>query len=169
MHMCIDTSLSDTSSDSQSPASSETKTEVRQTSIILTLTRPLTVERLPDDCIRLIFEIIDGLDDAIMLALTSRRFWVVGKSYISSLREQIMTAWAGDRIICIGDYLRSGDWPSIMKLTPKNRNVFDREVMNTNTGRSEKIIPWTVVKDWREAGNRLAPWKLEPTRQTTLR
>jgi len=59
----------------------------------------------------MIFEQITSLGDCICLAVTSAGFWEVGRRHLKALMLEKRCSWAGDRIICLGDYCRPGHNP----------------------------------------------------------
>jgi len=74
----------------------------------------VTASCLPDfptEIVSHIFEEIDEIGDCFCLALTSKRCWLVGQPRMKTFILDRVVQWAGDRIICIGDYHGHGDMP----------------------------------------------------------
>lgn len=57
---------------------------------------------------------IEGLVDVTSFALACPRFWQIAKPHITRIRDGLIAErlWAGNRIICGGDYQEPDDWPS---------------------------------------------------------
>ncbi|OBZ68049.1 hypothetical protein A0H81_11852 [Grifola frondosa] len=71
--------------------------------------------RLPTELILIVFDKIDDPQDAVFLGLAHDALLPIGWNRIKAL---IMAAspigsWAGDRIVCIGDYAESDDLPML--------------------------------------------------------
>ncbi|KAJ7505828.1 hypothetical protein B0H11DRAFT_1851065 [Mycena galericulata] len=85
----------------------------------------LALVNLPVETIHEIFSSIDDLADVFCLSMTCQFLWDIGRRDIYR-RVAIMAAsysWAGDRIICVGDYLRTKDLPANV-LTPEEEEEF---------------------------------------------
>ena len=61
---------------------------------------------VPDEILLIIFQELD-LVSCFLLSLASRRLWSFGWPFIRQNITQLMGTWAGERIICLGDYQRS--------------------------------------------------------------
>ena len=122
------------------------------------------VPPLPDNAIRSIFKQFDKLCDVIMFSLTSRRHWNIGRGFIYRLRQQIVTKfWNGERIICIGSSSISGNWPSTLKFSDKNRESFRRFVATPNQDGVQHIKPYDAIREWPNAiDNVPTPWNRSP-------
>ena len=79
-----------------------------------TVASPFT--SLPNEIIMMIYSHIPDCMPTVFLALTCRRHWQIGRPFIQS-RVQEASSWAGDRIICLGDYCVPCDTPSSLELT----------------------------------------------------
>ncbi|KAJ7196046.1 hypothetical protein GGX14DRAFT_673708, partial [Mycena pura] len=75
---------------------------------------PTTLVNLPVETIHEIHAHIDGFHDLLFLSATCQVLWEIGRGEMH--RRVIELAgtysWAGDRIICVGDYLRNDDIPA---------------------------------------------------------
>jgi hypothetical protein len=58
-----------------------------------------------------IFDEINDAGDCFSLALTSRRCWLIGRSRMKAFILEHAMSWAGDRIVCVGNYLDYADIP----------------------------------------------------------
>ncbi|KAJ7505853.1 hypothetical protein B0H11DRAFT_2186522 [Mycena galericulata] len=85
----------------------------------------IALVNLPVETIEEIYSNIDDLPDVFCLSMTCQFLWDIGRRDIYR-RVAIMAAsysWAGDRIICVGDYLRTEDLPANL-LTPEEEEEF---------------------------------------------
>ena len=82
-----------------------------------------------------IFDEINSAGDCFSLALTSRRCWLIGRPRMKAfiLEHATSMSWAGDRIVCVGDYLDYTDIPEgvltteeLEELTALNEALDDR-------------------------------------------
>ncbi|KAG8982926.1 hypothetical protein FRB94_014690 [Tulasnella sp. JGI-2019a] len=87
--------------------------------------RSLLVD-LPPEIAKLLFGSIDTLRHAICLGLTCKRLLELGLDRIDQLLSMSAAHWAGDRLICIGDYARNDDMPPGM-LTEEERAFLEDE------------------------------------------
>jgi hypothetical protein len=58
----------------------------------------------------LIFEELE-IKDVLSLSLTNRYFWSVGRRHIQKYFMSFLGPWTGESIICVGDYVKAGDYP----------------------------------------------------------
>ena len=58
----------------------------------------------------LIFEELE-IKDILSLSLTNRYFWGVGRRHIQTYFMSFLGPRTGERIICVGDYVKAGDYP----------------------------------------------------------
>ncbi|KAJ7505855.1 hypothetical protein B0H11DRAFT_1708027 [Mycena galericulata] len=85
----------------------------------------IALVNLPVETIEEIYSNIDDLPDVFCLSMTCQFLWEIGRQDIYR-RVSIMAAsysWAGDRIICVGDYLSIEDLPANL-LTPEEEEEF---------------------------------------------
>jgi len=82
--------------------------------------------KLPPETVSNIFDQIDFIGDCFCLALTSKRCWLIGQPRMKTIILDLAIQWAGDRIICIGDYLRRGDLPPNL-LSKEEEEELDRD------------------------------------------
>jgi len=68
--------------------------------------------RAPTEIHIAIFECLEYVD-ALCLAHASRYFWVIGNKRLVQLLDGHVSPWAGDRIICLGEYCFDGLPPSV--------------------------------------------------------
>ncbi|KAJ6554917.1 hypothetical protein DFH09DRAFT_1318424 [Mycena vulgaris] len=72
-----------------------------------------------------IYSHMDDLPNVMSLSMTFQVLWEIGKQEIyrcirlTAVATSDSYSWAGDRIICVGDYLRNNDMPENM-LTPED-------------------------------------------------
>lgn len=59
----------------------------------------------------LIYEHIDHFQEAIDLSVTCKSLRVIGRNRVNALLLPVAGHWAGDRIICVGDYAQNDDMP----------------------------------------------------------
>lgn len=69
---------------------------------------------LPAELLYIIYSYIDNLRDAISLTITNEHLASVGHSRVYELICALHSSWAGDRIVCLGDYMTDDDLPSGM-------------------------------------------------------
>jgi hypothetical protein len=58
----------------------------------------------------LIFEELE-IKDVFSLSLTNQYFWSVGRRHIQTYNMSFLGPWAGECIICVGNYVEAGDHP----------------------------------------------------------
>ncbi|KAA1477022.1 hypothetical protein DENSPDRAFT_566220 [Dentipellis sp. KUC8613] len=75
------------------------------------------INGLPDKLLDKIFSYLYDGGQCIRLALTGRRYWNLARPHIrQSITDYIKSlSWAGDRIICIGDYTEEDDLPRALQ------------------------------------------------------
>ncbi|KAJ7776763.1 hypothetical protein DFH07DRAFT_876915 [Mycena maculata] len=88
----------------------------------------LNAKALPNLPLEMIHEIYlnaEDLADVICLSMTCQFLWEVGRGHIYRHIVAIVASysWVGDRIICVGDYLRNEDIPDSL-LTPEEKVEF---------------------------------------------
>ncbi|KZT03205.1 uncharacterized protein LAESUDRAFT_762185 [Laetiporus sulphureus 93-53] len=66
---------------------------------------------LAPEILYLIFDEIDDLRGAISLSLTNKTLSDIGQARVYELACKTTAPWAGDRVICAGDYMRWHDLP----------------------------------------------------------
>jgi hypothetical protein len=85
--------------------------------------------KISPEIVAAIFDEIEDASDCFCLALTSQRCWLIGQPCMKAFALQHATMWAGDQIICTGDYLEPDDLPeclSSLKYEKFVRNVQKR-------------------------------------------
>ncbi|KAJ7119851.1 hypothetical protein C8R44DRAFT_878237 [Mycena epipterygia] len=85
----------------------------------------IVLVNLPVETIREIYSHIDSLVDVVCLSMACQLLWEIGRGHLHRHIASIAASccWAGDRIICIGDYLRNDDIPKNL-LTPDEEQEF---------------------------------------------
>ncbi|KAI9869293.1 MAG: hypothetical protein M1813_000081 [Trichoglossum hirsutum] len=73
-------------------------------------TGPPTFSSLPVELHDLVFQELD-IEDVLALSFTDQYFWEVGQGHIKDYFLSLLGPWAGESIICVGDYLNPGDYP----------------------------------------------------------
>ncbi|EED85161.1 predicted protein [Postia placenta Mad-698-R] len=74
-------------------------------------TEALGYMNLPAELLYIIYSHIYNLCDAISLTITNERLASVGHSRVYELLCALHSSWAGDRIVCLGDYMTDDDLP----------------------------------------------------------
>lgn len=59
----------------------------------------------------LIFEELSYIENVVNLSLTSQYFFGLGRRHIRNFFASYLGSWAGESIICVGDYCEKGDYP----------------------------------------------------------
>ncbi|KAJ7119854.1 hypothetical protein C8R44DRAFT_737598 [Mycena epipterygia] len=80
---------------------------------------------LPVETVHEIYSHIDNLTDTVCLSVACQLLWEIGRAHLHRHITSIAASysWAGDRIICVGDYLRNDDIPKNL-LTPDEEQEF---------------------------------------------
>ncbi|KAL7894799.1 hypothetical protein HDV64DRAFT_258513 [Trichoderma sp. TUCIM 5745] len=73
--------------------------------------RSVTIFDLPAEVHHLIFDSCDFIEDIICLGLTTRYFWAFAREYLHDYYTPFLGRWAGENIVCVGDYVERGDFP----------------------------------------------------------
>ncbi|KAI0690322.1 hypothetical protein BC835DRAFT_1417896 [Cytidiella melzeri] len=73
--------------------------------------------RCPNEILLLVFQEIDELHNAASLALADGKLLKIGLRRIEELQRHVYCSWAGDRVLCIGDYTDDDDYPDSVKNT----------------------------------------------------
>ncbi|KAJ7436063.1 hypothetical protein B0H11DRAFT_1755280 [Mycena galericulata] len=68
---------------------------------------------LPNKVIEIIFDVIVNTTDAVFLGLTCQTLWNIGRMRLQEEVQEFADglSWAGDRVICVGDYQEGDDLP----------------------------------------------------------
>lgn len=79
----------------------------------LETSKSITLDEFPTEILDMIFDCNDDLTDSVLLSLTCRRFWEIGKRHITLIRDNLIAknTWADTRVICAGDFQEENDWP----------------------------------------------------------
>jgi hypothetical protein len=87
---------------------------------------------LPTETIQEIYSHLELFVDIVCLSTTCQVLWEIGRANMYRRIESIAASysWAGDRILCIGDYLKNKDIPEKI-LTPEEMNEFTDDGQNT--------------------------------------
>ncbi|KAG5635144.1 hypothetical protein H0H81_012295 [Sphagnurus paluster] len=76
---------------------------------------------LSNEVIDLVYEQAESLEDVIRLAVTCQRCYEISRRHLEWWVQQLLVvSWAGDRLICLGDYAEMDDLPPGM-LTDEER------------------------------------------------
>ncbi|KIX03232.1 uncharacterized protein Z518_06784 [Rhinocladiella mackenziei CBS 650.93] len=81
------------------------KTESRGSDDATDTSCSTTFSDMPTEVHRLIFSHIEFVEEVICLGLTSQYFWRVGREYIHDQYTSFLGQWAGENIVCIGQYV----------------------------------------------------------------
>ncbi|KAJ6506718.1 hypothetical protein C8R45DRAFT_1208725 [Mycena sanguinolenta] len=76
--------------------------------------------KLPVEMVQRIYFKADDVSDVVCLSATCQLLWEIGRHeiYARFVSSVVNYSWAGDRIICVGSYLRNADIPDLL-LTPE--------------------------------------------------
>ncbi|KAF8058669.1 hypothetical protein FPV67DRAFT_1635535 [Lyophyllum atratum] len=78
---------------------------------------------LPTELVSMILEEVEHLADLICFVFTCQRYFEIGRPILEARFEEIVTySWAGNRLICAGDYAKIDDLPEGM-LTEDERKI----------------------------------------------
>ncbi|KAG6876383.1 hypothetical protein C0992_013161 [Termitomyces sp. T32_za158] len=97
------------------------------------------LNKLSNEVLHIIFGNILDILDLINLMVTCQRYWELGRHYLERLIEDfIVVSWAGDRLICLGDYARLDDLPRGMLTDPEVEDI--RPLYNESHSLQDTII-----------------------------
>ncbi|KAF8074660.1 hypothetical protein FPV67DRAFT_1777489 [Lyophyllum atratum] len=109
---------------------------------------------LPTELLNMILEELEGMTDLVCFMLTCQRYYEIGRPILEAHLEDILTySWAGNRLICAGDYASVDDLPQGM-LTEDEVEILDEEFQPTDddqydTGISERLcFVQRLQPDW---------------------
>ncbi|KAJ7196022.1 hypothetical protein GGX14DRAFT_473966 [Mycena pura] len=91
---------------------------------------PATLVNLPVEIIHEIHSHMDGFHDLFFFSVTCQVLWEIGRGEMHRRVVKLASthSWAGDRIICVGDYLRNDDIPaSLLSAEEKKDFLVTRE------------------------------------------
>ncbi|KAF7341919.1 hypothetical protein MSAN_02047800 [Mycena sanguinolenta] len=90
-----------------------------------TASQSSSLTNLPVEMIQRIYFGTDDISDVVCLSVTCQLLWEIGRQeiYARLASSVVKDSWAGDRIVCIGDYLRNDDIPEGL-LTPEEVEEF---------------------------------------------
>lgn len=66
---------------------------------------------LPVEILMMMINFIESTDDVVRLGLTNRTFWQLSYRWLQKVFSQDYGSWAGDRLVCFGDYFKLHDLP----------------------------------------------------------
>ncbi|KAK7688661.1 hypothetical protein QCA50_008199 [Cerrena zonata] len=95
----------------ESPACCDKKTKQALTVGSSSFPKPGPFLNLPMEILRMIFDLLDSDEDIICLSMTNRLMWCLGYDRMQKGFCEQFGDWAGDRIICLGDYYTPEDLP----------------------------------------------------------
>ncbi|KAG5635142.1 hypothetical protein H0H81_012293 [Sphagnurus paluster] len=82
---------------------------------------------LSNEVIDLIYKKFDNLEEVILLAVTCQRSYEISRRHLERWVQQLfVVSWAGDRLICIGDYAQMDDLPPGMLTDEEREYLADR-------------------------------------------
>ncbi|KAF5374666.1 hypothetical protein D9615_009015 [Tricholomella constricta] len=97
--------------------------------------------QLSTELIDLIYEELVNLEDMACFAMTCQRLYEVGRRHLETFIEMVFTiSWAGDRLICFGDYANLEDLPRGI-LTPEEIGVVQFQTL-VDAGRELDITSY---------------------------
>lgn len=88
----------------------------------------ITFFSLSTELHELIFARLESIEDLICLSVTSRYFWDIGYKHIHQYYTSLLGSWAGHNIICVGDYVDAGDYPSNLYSAEEEQELNDLTV-----------------------------------------
>ncbi|KAF8059622.1 hypothetical protein FPV67DRAFT_1674905 [Lyophyllum atratum] len=95
---------------------------------------------LPAELVRMILEEIEDFAEMICFVLTCQRYFEIGRPILEARLEELLTcSWAGNRLICIGDYAVANDFPEGM-LTEDEQELIDEEFDDCDAGDVDTLI-----------------------------
>lgn len=78
----------------------------------------------------------------ICLCLAHEYLGSVGEGYVYALSVELMAPWAGERIICLGDYARNDDYPDAVQLVIQSwKKAMDAALSGKESTDSKKRYP----------------------------
>lgn len=90
------------------------------------------LSRLPNELLDMIFQSLD-IKDVFVLGLQCQNFWNVAQKHIRAYLAFPCGIWAGNRIICVGDYTESKDYPPNV-LTESEKAKFEGGLSESESG-----------------------------------
>ena len=69
------------------------------------------ITKLPVEIINMIFHELEGLQSVICLCLAHEVLATVGEKHVNERILSLAAPWAGDQIVCLGDYTADNDFP----------------------------------------------------------
>ncbi|KAF8058550.1 hypothetical protein FPV67DRAFT_1676125 [Lyophyllum atratum] len=95
---------------------------------------------LPVELVSMILEEIEDLTDMVCFLLTCQRFFEIGRSTLAARFQDLLTySWAGNRLICAGDYTQIDDLPEGM-LTEDEAELIDEEFEHFDAEDVETLV-----------------------------
>ncbi|KAJ6450716.1 hypothetical protein C8R47DRAFT_1030908 [Mycena vitilis] len=104
---------------------------------------PATLVNLPVELIDEIYAHIPYLADAVCLSATCQVLWEIGRPNMHRLAVEVTSnyySWAGERVLCIGDYLSNKDIPDGI-LTEDELDEFTDDGQDTLYNYEFDVIP----------------------------
>ncbi|KAL7925978.1 hypothetical protein ACQKWADRAFT_281440 [Trichoderma austrokoningii] len=95
-----------------------------------------TIVDLPPELHQLIFSHIEYIEDIICLGLTSRFFWTLAQEHIHDYFASFLGKWAGESIVCVGEYVRPGDFPPGL-FSVEEANALNQTTVNESNDESD--------------------------------
>ncbi|TFY70225.1 hypothetical protein EVG20_g2775 [Dentipellis fragilis] len=83
------------------------------------------IDSLSNETVDEVFENLPNFVECLRLALTSRRYWNLARRHIRRNIELHLQhlSWAGDRVVCLGDYADVNDYPPALQNAEDFRGV----------------------------------------------
>ncbi|MCJ1378644.1 hypothetical protein MMC17_001743 [Xylographa soralifera] len=93
--------------------------EFREPKPILSL---LCLPGLPSEILAMIVQVLD-YPSILKLAVTSSYFWKSCRSRLFVIQASLLGSWAGEKIVCLGDYVSASDHPPGMFTEQEKRDL----------------------------------------------
>ncbi|KAF2175322.1 hypothetical protein K469DRAFT_684011 [Zopfia rhizophila CBS 207.26] len=103
------------------------------------VTAKLLLLNLPTELHNLVFNDLD-IEDVLNLSLTNRYFWSIGRKHIQTYFMSFLGPWAGENIVCVGQYIEAGDYPPDMLTKDEEHELSQHQDEN---GRLMRLFDFT--------------------------
>ncbi|KDQ11609.1 hypothetical protein BOTBODRAFT_189786 [Botryobasidium botryosum FD-172 SS1] len=113
----------------------------RKTPSGLTIAQLLGSLHLPTEILAMIFSEIDSFQDAFSLAYANTHLLAAGQGTLCALLRVKAAHWAGDRIVCIGDYAENEDLPEGMLTAAETQELLTFEAKEEYSSADEDDTP----------------------------
>ncbi|KAK7688651.1 hypothetical protein QCA50_008189 [Cerrena zonata] len=105
---------------------------------------PGTIGGLPVEILVVIFDHITDFNDMASLSLANKTLWLVGYRCIQMRNAREFPQWAGDRLICVGDYALASGLPEDV-FTEDELEEFRLTIKGENRNEDDDEFRWARV------------------------